>query len=57
MTEKNLETICPNCDEEVMFMYLGEQERVNKEPFQLYNCSNCKSTRSSLDIEEYNSEK
>jgi len=51
---KNLEAKCPMCNEETQFTYVGEQERVNKDPIEIYNCIKCGSTRSLLDIMEYN---
>ncbi|MEA3329235.1 MAG: hypothetical protein U9Q06_00645 [Nanoarchaeota archaeon] len=45
-----LEGICPNCDTQSRFTYLGEQPLPGEESMSLYNCESCKSTLSSITL-------
>jgi hypothetical protein len=42
--EQILSGICPNCEKESTFNYIGEQEMFKKPVIQLYDCNSCKSS-------------
>ena len=53
--EEKLIGICPNCEKESTFEYIGEQENVhNKPPIQFYDCKSCGSSIDLVSIYDKN---